>query len=312
MPQTSSKDLATIAALALSNALQIPAPATPFSHIGAAYLQALRQLSDISTSSLPPTAAPHSPSTCQAMSQFRNTIPPVPMSILGSPSPAPPSPEPTYPNNPRQLPHLAHYISPRVSPGQAPSPRVAPGVNPRNVSSPRVDPTLPQHLVIPLTPHPSVENAPYVHQGTAGGIFDTFEEEHMVTPNLPKYSTRSRAQQNSANNAQHNAPCLFCPITFTNTQVYHAAPHKSISYIPMANAVINQDTGASLEYRQLIQDETTFPVWNKSAAHECGRLAQGVVVGGGLKDPTQLSVYHAKPYQKARLSLMAVLWWKSI
>jgi hypothetical protein len=36
----------------------------------------------------------------------------------------------------------------------------------------------------------------------------------------------------------------------------------------MANAVINQDTGASVEYRQLIQDETTFPVWNKAAASE--------------------------------------------
>jgi hypothetical protein len=44
----------------------------------------------------------------------------------------------------------------------------------------------------------------------------------------------------------------------------------------MANAVINQDTGASLEYRQLIQDETTFPVWNKLSANEFGHLAQGV------------------------------------
>jgi hypothetical protein len=44
----------------------------------------------------------------------------------------------------------------------------------------------------------------------------------------------------------------------------------------MANAVINQDTGASLEYRRLIQDETTFSVWNKAAANEFGRLAQGV------------------------------------
>jgi hypothetical protein len=44
----------------------------------------------------------------------------------------------------------------------------------------------------------------------------------------------------------------------------------------MSNAVINEDTGASLEYRHLIQDETTFPVWNKSAANKFGRLAQGV------------------------------------
>jgi hypothetical protein len=45
----------------------------------------------------------------------------------------------------------------------------------------------------------------------------------------------------------------------------------------MANAVINQDTGASLEYRQLIQDETTFPIWNKASANEFGSLSQGVV-----------------------------------
>jgi hypothetical protein len=44
----------------------------------------------------------------------------------------------------------------------------------------------------------------------------------------------------------------------------------------MANAVINQDTGASLEYRHLIKDEATFPVWNKSAANDFGRLTQGV------------------------------------
>jgi hypothetical protein len=47
MPNTSSKNLARIAALELSNALQNPAPAAPFSHIGTAQLQALRQLSDI-------------------------------------------------------------------------------------------------------------------------------------------------------------------------------------------------------------------------------------------------------------------------
>jgi hypothetical protein len=43
----------------------------------------------------------------------------------------------------------------------------------------------------------------------------------------------------------------------------------------MANAVINQDTGASLEYRHLIQEETTFTVCNKAASNQFGRLAQG-------------------------------------
>jgi hypothetical protein len=45
IPHTSSKDLASITALELSNALQNPAPAAPVSHIGTAELQALRQLS---------------------------------------------------------------------------------------------------------------------------------------------------------------------------------------------------------------------------------------------------------------------------
>jgi hypothetical protein len=43
-----------------------------------------------------------------------------------------------------------------------------------------------------------------------------------------------------------------------------------------ANAVINEETGASLEYRHLINDASTFPIWNKAAANEVGSLAQGV------------------------------------
>jgi hypothetical protein len=44
----------------------------------------------------------------------------------------------------------------------------------------------------------------------------------------------------------------------------------------MANSVINEDTGASLEYRHLIKDDSTFTLWNKAAAYEFGRLAQCV------------------------------------
>jgi hypothetical protein len=107
-------------------------------------------------------------------------------------------------------------------------------------------------------------------------LFDTFEEEHMVTPTLPHYNTRARAHQHSSNNDHRHAPRIFCHITFTNTHVFHAAPKQAISHIPMANDVINQDTEASSEYLQLIQDETTFPVWNKAAENECGILVQGV------------------------------------
>jgi hypothetical protein len=44
----------------------------------------------------------------------------------------------------------------------------------------------------------------------------------------------------------------------------------------MANSVINEETGASLEYRHLIKDASTFNIWNEASANEFGRLAQGV------------------------------------
>jgi hypothetical protein len=53
MPSTSSKDLASIAALELYNALQNPEPAAPFSQIVTAQIQALRQLLDIFSAALP-------------------------------------------------------------------------------------------------------------------------------------------------------------------------------------------------------------------------------------------------------------------
>jgi hypothetical protein len=49
----------------------------------------------------------------------------------------------------------------------------------------------------------------------------------------------------------------------------------------MANSVTNENTGASLEYCHLVQYDSTFPVWNKAAANEFVRLAQGV--GGRIE-----------------------------
>jgi hypothetical protein len=160
-----------------------------------------------------------------------------------------------------------------------------------HVSSQRVNHTLSRSIVIALTPHPASANVPYVPQGMTGvNLFDTFEEEHMATPSLPTYNTRSRARQHPANQAQHLAPRVFRPIMFTNTQGFHSAPNQATNHIPMANAVINQDIGTSLEYHQLIQDETIFPVWNKASANEFGRLAQGVGVGGGEGSNTILFI----------------------
>jgi hypothetical protein len=65
IPSTWSKDLANIAALELSNALQNPAPASPFSQIGTAQLTALHQLSDIFSAALPSGTSQHAPPLSQ-------------------------------------------------------------------------------------------------------------------------------------------------------------------------------------------------------------------------------------------------------
>jgi hypothetical protein len=121
---------------------------------------------------------------------------------------------------------------------------------------------------IAITPHPASINAPYMPQGMAGvNLFETFEEEHMDTPTVPQYNTRALARQHSAHQAQTLSPRIFRTIVFTT--------HQNIN-MPMANSVINEDTGASLEYCHLIKDDSIFTVWNKAAANKFGRLAQGV------------------------------------
>jgi hypothetical protein len=275
MPNTSSKELASIAALELSNALQNPAPAAPFSHIGTAQLQALRQLVDNFSAALPSGTAQHAPPLTQHSSQFRSTV--QQGCITHTRMPMQP-----IPATPMMSPPLAPRRSQRVIPSQVPSPRVTPRMNPNDVASPRVTTALPLKDVIPLTPHPASDNAPYMPQDMDGmNVFDTFEEEHMETPAVPRYNTRSRARQHSANQAQNLTPHISRPIAFTNNQAVTLPFKQSPQTISMANLVINEDTVASLEYHHLIQDDSTFPVWNKAAENEFGRLAQGV--GGRIE-----------------------------
>jgi hypothetical protein len=61
---------------------------------------------------------------------------------------------------------------------------------------------------------------------------------------------------------------------------------RTRSHVPeeplfMVNAVIHPITGVAMEYRQLIQDPITKEAWQRSAANEFSRLAQGV--GGRIK-----------------------------
>jgi hypothetical protein len=116
----------------------------------------------------------------QTSSQFKSTVPP-------GCNIQPRMQETPVPETPTRSPPLDPYRYQRVIPSQVPSPRVAPSMSPSDLASPRVTTTLPLADVIPLNIHPESENAIYVPQGMAGmSLFDTFEEEHMDTPSLPR------------------------------------------------------------------------------------------------------------------------------
>jgi hypothetical protein len=209
-------------------------------------------------------------------------------------------PRQPIPANPMMSPPLAPRRSQRVIPIQVPSPRVKPRMKPNDVASPRVTTALPLADVILLTPHPASNNAPYMPQGMAGmNFFDTFEEEHMETPAVPRYNTRARARQHSANQAHTLTPRILRPIAFTNNQTITLPFKQAPQTMPMANSVINEDTGASLEYLHLIQDDSTFPVWNKAAAHAFVRLAQGV--GGRIEGSNTFFVIPRKAVPKGKI-----------
>jgi hypothetical protein len=130
-------------------------------------------------------------------------------------------------------------------------------------------------------------------------LFDTFEEEHMKTQAISRYNTRARACQHSSNQAHTLKQRIFRPIAFTSNQAVAAPLTQAPQTMTMANAVINEDTGASLEYCHLIQDETTFPVWNKAAANEFGRLAQGV--GGRIEGSNTIFFIPRKAVPKGKI-----------
>jgi hypothetical protein len=216
----------------------------------------------IFSAALPSGTAQHAPPLTQNSSQFMSTV----QQVCTTHTRIPRQP---IPSTPMISPPLAPRRSQRVIPSQVSSPRVTPIMNPNDVASPRVATALPLADGTPITPHPASDNAPYMPQGMAGmNLFDTFEEEHnMETPAVPRYNTRAIARQHSANQAHTLTPRMFRPIAFTNNQSITLPFKQAPQTIPMANLVINEDTGASLEYRHLIQDDSTFPVWNKATAN---------------------------------------------
>jgi hypothetical protein len=120
-------------------------------------------------------------------------------------------------------------------------------------------------------------------------LFDTFEEEH-TTPITPRYNTRARARQHAVHQAQTLRPRSFRPLSFTTHQ---KIPKR------MAHSVINEDTGASLEYHHLINDASTFPIWNEAAANEFGRLAQ--VAGNRIDGSNTIFFIPRQPVPKGKI-----------
>ena len=57
-----------------------------------------------------------------------------------------------------------------------------------------------------------------------------------------------------------------------------------------AHSVLDQETGELLEYQQLLQHPKFKEVWNRSAADEFGRLAQGI--GGQIKGTDTIQFIH--------------------
>jgi len=83
------------------------------------------------------------------------------------------------------------------------------------------------------------------------------------------------------------APVLMEPIA-SRTRSHPAPAQPSANHVPQlahrdaddwmqyANAIINPETGKSMEYRDLIRDPTTKAAWLTSSANEFGHLAQGI------------------------------------
>jgi hypothetical protein len=152
MSRTASKDIATIASLELAHALLHPAPAAPFSIIGGAHLEALRQLAAIFNAALPPSAtagsvplvssqptavcARHTPSLPRAKIPLQKTSHRHPGAPPTVHPPKIPSPRVDPSRAPAPSMRLPHAPSPRVNTSRAPPPsaRLSPA------PSPRVDP----------------------------------------------------------------------------------------------------------------------------------------------------------------------------
>ena len=61
----------------------------------------------------------------------------------------------------------------------------------------------------------------------------------------------------------------------------------------MANAIIDEDTGVALDYRQIIKNPKLKPVWIKSFANGIDMISQEV---GGRMEVTDTIFYYQQQY----------------
>ncbi len=105
---------------------------------------------------------------------------------------------------------------------------------------------------------------------------------------LPKYIDESIAARVQAQRLQSQ--------TTINESI---AEQVALRRREAANAVLDQDTGQLLEYRRLLKHPHFKDVWNKLAADEFGRLAQGI--GGRIKGTDTIRFIHKREIPADRL-----------
>jgi hypothetical protein len=247
MPRTASKDLATIAAQELTHAHMHTAPAGPFSIIGGAQLEALRQLATIFNAALPPSAtggsvplsssqptpacAPHTPSLRRATIPPQTTPCRKPVDLLTVCPRSAPSPRVNPSRAPAPSVRLPQYPSPRVNPSRAPPPsdRLSPA------PSPRVGPR--------RAPAPGAR----LSQAPSPRVRPTRANPQWGPPRTRLNIDRPLWRKPPNNTPQPNSILAYKAPISTATSAQHSA--HSIQATPMANAVIHPTTGANMEYR---------------------------------------------------------------
>ena len=102
-------------------------------------------------------------------------------------------------------------------------------------------------------------------------------EDQSEGPRVPANNTRSSSRRRAVEQCTQILNDELSPQFFPTLK--HRVPFKALK--ELVNAVLDEETGKMLEYRNLLKHPTLGPDWQISGANEFGRLAQGV--GGRVK-----------------------------